>query len=135
MRSPFSSFAALALPMLLAGAPPPAPTPEPHTGPEGTIAGLIHLPPGASAGEVCPRLRVSAEDAAGRPYGTLSMHTGGDHCNYSLGYLRAGVPLTVQVRTGEVKPCPRGAAATRSRQPIVLQRNETRTVDIQLRCG
>jgi hypothetical protein len=111
-------------------------TPQRHEGPMGTIAGVVTLPQGASADAVCGNVTVSAVSATGEKLGESSVHAGHNRCLYTVDYVKAGVPVKLEVQASAARVCASGAVAP-DPQPktFELQDTETRTVDTALHCA
>ena len=111
-------------------------TPQRHQGPMGTIAGVVTLPQGASANAVCTKLSVNAVSPTGEKLGESSVHVGNGRCLYTVDYVKAGVPVKLEVQASGARVCASGAVApVAPPKAFELQDTETRTVDAALHCA
>jgi hypothetical protein len=110
--------------------------PQRHQGPMGSIVGVVSLPQGASADAVCPGLSVAAVTDQGVALGDASVHVSHNRCLYTIDYVKAGVPVKLEVQASAARVCASGAVAP-DPQPktFELQDTETRTVDTALHCA
>jgi hypothetical protein len=110
--------------------------PQRHQGPMGSIVGVVSLPQGASADAVCPGLSVAAVTDQGVALGDASVHASHNRCLYTIDYVKAGVPVKLQIQAHAPRACTTGSLAP-SEQPasLQLQDTETRTLDAALHCA
>ena len=107
--------------------------PTRDSGPEGGISGVIKLPQGASASDVCTQLQVFAVNAQGQQLGDSSIHVGQGHCSYTLNYVEANVPVKLEVKSGSTSTCALKPAQLPSQ--LVLKDTESKLVDFALTCA
>lgn len=110
--------------------------PQRHQGPMGSIVGAVALPQGANADAVCAGLTVSAVSADGVKLGDSSVHASNGRCLYTVDYVKAGVPVQLQIQANAVRACASGSLAPKEQpKTFELQDTETRTLDAALHCA
>jgi hypothetical protein len=110
--------------------------PQRHQGPMGSIVGAVSLPAGASADAVCPGLSVAAVNDQGVKLGDSSVHVSHNRCLYTIDYVKAGVPVKLQIQAHAPRACSSGALSPAGEaKAFQLQDTETRTLDAALHCA